>query len=240
MSDNLSIPHRFNGPKDSGNGGYVGGLLGKRFDGAASISLRLPPPLETPLDVVPDGKALNLTLLDGTLVARAEPGVVDMEIPTPPSFEEAEAAQPHYAGHKFHALPTCFVCGTGRANGDGLRIFASPIESDGPALVAAPWIPDASLADDGIVREEFIWASLDCPGYFAVIHALKSKGEKILTGRMTVSLKLPVKAGERHVITGWCVNSEGRKHWAGTALFNAAGDLAACAETLWIKPRAQG
>lgn len=237
MSDTVTIAREFNGPTDSGNGGYVSGLLAKRFDEIVSVSLRMPPPLDTPLAVAKDGDALNLTLADGTLVAHTEPGEVNLEIPSPPSFEEAVAADPHYAGHAFHALPDCFVCGPGRKHGDGLRIFASPIE--GSDLVASPWVPDARLADDGIVREEFVWAALDCPGYFAVINAMGSRGEKILTARMAASLKLPVKAGDRHVVIGWRIKSEGRKHWAGTALFNDAGELAACAEALWIKPREQ-
>ncbi len=235
MSDTITIAHGFNGPDDSGNGGYVGGLLAKRLNGPASVSLRMPPPLETPLNVIADGGALDLMLADGTLVAHAEPSTLDMDTPAPPSFEEAVAADPHYAGHAFHALPHCFVCGTGRAHGDGLRIFASPIE--GRSIVAAPWVPDVRLAKDGIVHEEFVWAALDCPGYFAVINALGSRGEKILTARMTARLDLPVKAGEPHVVMGWGIKSDGRKHWAGTALFNADGKLAACAEALWIKPR---
>jgi len=238
MCNSITIPRRFNGPNDSGNGGYVGGLLGKRFAGPAAISLRMPPPLETPLDISVVGDTQDLLLSDGTLVAHGEPAEINLDIPSSPSFEEAMAAQPNYAGLRFHALPNCFVCGTARAEGDGLRIFASPV--DGREIVAAPWVPHDDLATDGIVEDEFVWASLDCPGYFAVIHALRSRGEKILTGRMAVKMILPVRAGERHVIIGWGIKSEGRKHWAGTALFNTAGEVTACAEALWIKPRDVG
>ena len=69
MCNSITIPRRFNGPNDSGNGGYVGGLLGKRFAGPAAISLRLPPPLETPLDIIIDGDAQDL-LLSGKLIER--------------------------------------------------------------------------------------------------------------------------------------------------------------------------
>ena len=64
-----------------------------------------------------------------------------------------------------------------------------------------------------------------------------SKGEKILTGRMAVEQVAPVHAGTRHIVIGWQVRSEGRKHWAGTALFDDAGHLKAKSEALWIKPR---
>ena len=235
MSEVITIARGYNGPADSGNGGYVCGLLAMRLGGPVSVSLRMPPPLETPLPVSRDGDQVLLKLEDGTLVAQAEPAQIDMEVPPCPSYNEVVAAQPSYAGFVFHGLPTCFVCGPARKEGDGLRIFASPIK--GKEIVAASWTPDNRLAADGIVADEFVWAALDCPGYFAVINALGSKGEKILTGRMTTSLEKPVRAGEPYVVMGWQIRSDGRKHWAGTAVFTADGEIAARAEALWIKPR---
>lgn len=235
MSETLTVPARFNGPADSANGGYIGGALAKALGGTAAVSLRMPPPLDTPLELAREGGGLNATLSDGTVVAIAEPATVDIDVPPCPSYEDVLAAEPRYAGFAFHAIPTCFVCGTGRAEGDGLRIFASPI--DGTPVVAAIWTPGNDLATNGMVDEEFIWAALDCPGYFAVIHTLGSKGEKILTGRMAVEHLLPVRAGEPHVVIGWGIKSEGRKHWAGTAIYTPEGQVAAKAEALWIKPR---
>jgi len=236
MAETLTIDRRFNGPEDSGNGGYVGGQLAKVLGGTVAVSLRLPPPLGTPMAVSREDGHAFLKLGDGTLVAQAESASVEIEIPPCPAYDDVVAAQPKYAGFAFHALPTCFVCGPGRAEGDGLRVFASPL--DAGEIVAAPWTPHDDLAEGGLVRSEFIWAALDCPGYFAVINAMGSKGEKILTGRMAVDQVAPVHAGTRHIITGWQVRSEGRKHWAGTALFDAHGNLKAKSEALWIKPRA--
>ncbi len=238
MSETLVINARFNGPAESANGGYIGGCLAKMAGSSTAVSLRMPPPLETPIDIEVEGGQILAKLADGTLVAAAEPVSVDVDVPPCPPLADVIAAQPNYAGLSFHALPTCFVCGTGRENDDGLRIFASPM--GGTALVAAPWTPRDDLATNGVVNEEFIWAALDCPGYFAVIHALESKGEKILTARMAVRINAPVRAGATHVVLGWCIKSEGRKHWAGTAIYSPDGKVAAVAETLWIKPRAAG
>jgi hypothetical protein len=47
----LVIAPRFCGPPDSGNGGYVCGLIAGRLDGQAEITLRAPPPLATPMTV---------------------------------------------------------------------------------------------------------------------------------------------------------------------------------------------
>ena len=52
MSDSLSIPSRFNGPLESGNGGYCSGVVASFLEGAAEVSLRRPVRLDTPLDVV--------------------------------------------------------------------------------------------------------------------------------------------------------------------------------------------
>lgn len=235
MTETISIDRRFNGPENSGNGGYVGGRLASYLGGPVAVSLRLPPPLDAPLTVNRAKDHATLTTADGTLVAQAEGTSIDIDIPPCPAYDDVVAAQPKYAGLNFHALPTCFVCGPGRAEGDGLRVFASPV--DGTEIVAAPWTPHEELAEDGIVRSEFIWAALDCPGYFAVINAMGSKGEKILTGRMAVEELAPVHAEAPHIVIGWQIRSEGRKHWAGTALFDAQGNLKAKSEALWIKPR---
>ena len=60
VDDRLIIERGFNGPRLSGNGGYVGGVMAERFrrqfgkDGAVEITLRAPIPLETPLQVTRD------------------------------------------------------------------------------------------------------------------------------------------------------------------------------------------
>ena len=53
--ETMTIPHRFRGPPNSGNGGYVCGMLARQIAGAAEVTLRAPPPLETKLDLVEVG-----------------------------------------------------------------------------------------------------------------------------------------------------------------------------------------
>ncbi len=53
----LSVPHRFHGPPRSGNGGWTAGALAERLTvgdrgTAITVALRLPPPLDVPLEVV--------------------------------------------------------------------------------------------------------------------------------------------------------------------------------------------
>ena len=79
MHEQVTIDPRFRGPPDSGNGGYVAGLLARSVDGAAEVTLRRPPPLVRPLDIArrPDGGAI---LCDGgEVVAEAAPALLDID-----------------------------------------------------------------------------------------------------------------------------------------------------------------
>jgi len=57
--ETMTIPRRFRGPPNSGNGGYVCGMLARHITGAAEVALRAPPPLETGLSVVEVGVGLG-------------------------------------------------------------------------------------------------------------------------------------------------------------------------------------
>jgi hypothetical protein len=117
------VPGRFNGPPDSGNGGYTCGLVAGLLGGVAEVTLRVPPPLDRELEVVQgDGR---LEVRDGErLVAEAEPVELDVNVPAPVSVAEAERASKRYPGFEHHAYNTCFVCGPNRT--DGLRVYAGP------------------------------------------------------------------------------------------------------------------
>src|SRR5436190_22684591 len=82
----IVIDRRFRGPKDSGNGGYSCGLFAGGRE--AEVTLRLPPPLETPL------RDEDGAILAGeALVAEVRAGRVDLEPPAPLSWADAVAAQ---------------------------------------------------------------------------------------------------------------------------------------------------
>jgi hypothetical protein len=227
----IRIDPRFCGPPDSGNGGYVCGRLAGYLDGeAVTVRLRVPPPLERKLDV--RRSETGASLLDGdVVVAEARASIMDLKPPDPSSYAEAEAASSRFRGFDSHWFPCCFVCGPDRVAGEGLRIFAGPIEGrDG---VAAPWIPDATLAPSGgRVAPEFLWAALDCPGAFAVP---EPETGGILLGELQVALFGDVFAGERCVLLGWEIAHEGRKHTTGTALYGESGACRGLGRGTWIE-----
>ncbi|MGE5397440.1 MAG: hypothetical protein ACM3MK_07900 [Chitinophagales bacterium] len=229
----ITITKQFCGPPDSGNGGYTCGMLARHIDGPAEVTLLLPPPLEEDMEVRHEPEGGVVLLWGEKPVARAVPAVVDLEVPQPPSFEAAQKGFVDHAWMKDHIFPTCFVCGPARSPGDGLRIFSGLVE--GQEYVAAPWIPDPCFRDEnGYVREEIIWACLDCPGAWA---AIVDKLKVIVLGRLAVKIMDQVKVGEHCVILGWITSEEGRKTLVGTALFGEDGRLCANARATWIELR---
>jgi hypothetical protein len=234
LASAIVIERRFHGPRGSGNGGYTCGLLASFVNEPAQVTLRSPPPLDRPLSVVRRGRRAEL--FDGNrLIAEAERIELEpLDLPTAPSLADAERAAAAYSGFREHAFPTCFVCGPERKEGDGLRIFAGPVEDRSP-IVAAPWAPALNLdRSDGRVRREFVWAALDCPGAFAV--GYPDRGETLL-GRLAVHVESLPPVGERCIVVGWPLGEDGRKLHAGTALFGEAGDVRAWARATWIVPR---
>ena len=227
---NLTIDPRFNGPPDSGHGGYVCGLVAGLLDGPARVRLHRPPPLGRGLVVRREGGGVSL--VDGeTLVATGAPATIDGAVPESVSFDQAALAAREYPGLRDHVFPRCFACGPDRAIGDGLRIFPGPVP--GRDLVAAPWVPDPSLTDSrGDVRAEFLWAALDCPSGWAPLIA--AGAIPMLLGELAARLVDPVRAGERCVVMGWPLGGEGRKHGAGAAILGENGALRAQARATWI------
>lgn len=229
----ITIPARFCGPAASSNGGYFAGRVAALATRTVTVRLLKPPPLDTELTVEElEGGALRV-LAGAEPVGEAQPAVLTLDVKPVPDYLEAVEASRHYAGFRYHRFPTCFVCGTQRVRGDGMRIFAGPAPTHGG--VAAPWVPDASLdAGDGKVHAEFMSAALDCPGYYAVA----PDDRMMLLAAFTAHIDRRVHVGESCTVVGWAIGSSGRKHEAGTALFDGKGELCGRARALWIEPRA--
>jgi hypothetical protein len=238
----IMIDKRYCGPPNSGNGGYVCGRLAQHISGSAEVTLRAPPPLEKPLDAVAMDDGL-WELRDGaTLVATGRSANIELKRLERASFDEACAAElltpikPHE-----HLLPTCFVCGPARAQGDGLRIFAGPLvrqSRNASAVFAATWTPDPTLAaEDGLVAPEFLWSALDCPTGYASCHVRETGSfdrTPILLGRMSARIEARPRPGERCVLTAWEAGRDGRKRVAEAAAYGEAGTLLAVARATWI------
>lgn len=227
----VRIDRRYCGPPDSGNGGYFAGLLARALGGSdVSVTLRQPAPLDRDLTVRRSQE--GAALYDGdTLLALAEPATVELEVPQAPPLDTAAAAEERF-DKGAHIYPGCFVCGPDRGEGDGWRIFPGSV---GGGRVAASWTALAETGShSGHVLPEFIWAALDCPGYFAI----QERAGLALLGRIAVSIRSPVPCGRPLVVQGWGLGSDGRKHRSATALHSGDdGRLLAVADQLWISLR---
>jgi hypothetical protein len=251
----LVVPFRFRGPASSGNGGYSAGAI-SAYAGdecpedharpwpTVRVSLLAPPPLDAAMEVSrSDGGVVASYAGTPVLSARCSHEPVRDVAPVP--SDEARAAAASYAGLTGHPFPTCFACGTGRAEGDGLRIFPgrvsdAPPGDDEPARtrVAATWTPHPSVAEDyhayadGTPRASLpvTWAALDCVGGWA-----GDLEERLMVlARMTVRLDgLPV-IGEEHVLVGAGRGQDGRKTWTSSTMYDADGRVVGSAEHLWV------
>ena len=233
MTESITVPGRFNGPVDGGQGGYSAGLFSRLVNGVAQVSLRRPVPLDAPLEVVRHNDEWASVLAGDALVAEVRTtDHVGLAPPAPVSVAEARRAATRYRGLVDGVFSRCFVCG--RARKDAFGVFAGRV--DGRDVVASPWTPSAWTADPkGRVHTEFIWAALDCPTYFA----LYSDGHAPLSvlGRLTVTGLGPVNAGAEHVVIAWPIEIDGRKHHAGAALLSSTGTPLAVGRALLIAPR---
>lgn len=232
VTSTLRVPARFRGPASSANGGYFAGLVSSLSDSVVAVRLLRPPPLDRDLEarVHADGR---IEVLDGTLpVAQARPAQLDLVAPAAPDYVEVLDASLHFTGFHAHPFPECFVCGTARARGDGLRLFPGPLPGRG--AVAAPWVPDPSLdAGDGKVAPEFMWAALDCPGAFAVGAGRRT----VLLGEFTAHVDRRLHIGESSRVLSWKIAEDGRKFTAGTVLFDEDGEVCGRSSAVWIEPR---
>jgi hypothetical protein len=220
----LSFPRHFRGPLNSANGGYACGRLAGFVDAdEVEATLRLPPPLDRPLAVDRDGDVVRL--LDGdALVAEARPAAVEIEPPDAVSLPDAEEARAHHVRDYGPDFRECFVCGE---RDDGLRIWAGPVRGREPLHAAPIALPES--------RAELVWAAIDCPGAYAV--GDEGRGTIVL-GRMTARVLRVPAVGEQCVVVSWPLGEDGRKLFAGTALFAEDAELLALAKQVWIVPRA--
>lgn len=223
----IIINKRFNGPPNSGNGGYTAGIIATNLPFSPEITLRFPPPLDQPMDLLIEEK--SATLLNGdTLIAEAKVVDLQLNIPAAISFEQANNASMGVNAYESSPFQKCFVCGANRAEGDGLNIRSKTI---GHQQVAAPWVPYASLGqENGVVKEAFIWAALDCPGAWAI----QETTQFYLLGRMATKIVHPIIVGHKYVIMGWVIKTQGRKTWTGTAIYDETGKVCAYAKGTWI------
>ena len=201
-------------------------------------------PLDRPLVVRVEGGDAVLFDDEG-VIARTTSADLVVAAPAPPAVDVARRVSTRFAerlerGEIRHTFPECFVCGHRRGPGDGLRVFAGPMDGGlggAPGVRAGAWRPDARFLDEaGYLRPEFVWSALDCPGGWAIAGPAN-------TGTLQVEILGPVDGRQDLIVMGWpmAVDSArpgSRRRYAGTAMFDARGRLLARGAAIWVAPRA--
>ncbi|MGI8632045.1 MAG: hypothetical protein ACR2NA_05785 [Solirubrobacterales bacterium] len=230
--DPLVVAPRFNGPITSGNGGYSCGLFAQLLDGPAEVALRSPVPLDTELTVEADGE--NLRISDGdAVVATVEPAdALVLEVPQPPTLDQARAASARYRAPSGEIFSCCFVCGPDRD--DAMGVYGGSVE--GRSMVASPWTPSP---DGGEVPVEILWAVLDCPTYFALYPHESDGMPMAFLARMQAEIAGAPVPGGQHVVVAWPIERNGRKLTAGSAVYSPDGSVLAAARVLLIEAKAE-
>jgi hypothetical protein len=232
QTEAIVVKRRFCGTRDSANGGYIAGLLGRLLRGPVRVSLEHPIPIGRAYGIERLGDGRVALADGGTVLAHAEAALLELEPPAPPSFAEAQWASERYLGFTEHAAPECFVCGPAREWGDGLAIFPGPLP--GRRLVAAPWAPDPTLFDKrGVVYPEFVWAALDCPTGVALREAFGRR--RVVLSQLTANVIRPLEVGERWIVMGWPFAAEGRNLIGASAIFSESGQLHAVASAVLVR-----
>lgn len=226
----VTIAGRFNGPPDSGNGGYACGTLAG--DGPAEVTLRRPIPLRTPLAIkrLRDGAAaladpageivLQARALEGDEAAELEALAGEVPAVTLDVARAAGAATP--LAHR-HPFATCFGCGPDHES--GLHCLAGPVPDAGEDV----WAVTTTLESD---EPQFVWAALDCPS--AAPHMARAPGVPHVLGRMSAVVLSPPPVDTELAVVAWPTGSEGRRRFSVSALVDAGGRPLAVARATWV------
>ena len=201
----LTIPSRFNGPAGVGNGGYVCGRIAAYVDGPATVTLRRPPPLDTPMEVERDG--------DGSVRGAryfADPVFPDCFV----------CGMNRGPGDGLRIFPGPVK---------GLALWAAPWTpdrsvADAGSRVRAEVVWAALDCPSGIAAAEAAGLG-DGAGWDTAI----------LLGRMTAATLAPRPAvGDKCRVIAWPHQRDGRKLTAGSALLGPGGEVLAVAGAVWL------
>ncbi|PJZ55680.1 hypothetical protein [Leptospira barantonii] len=242
--ESIEINEKYNGPPKSGNGGYVAGITANRIENnAVVIKIRAPAPLNETLYYSRDPSGSGIKLLSkgtNSVIADAkEDSEFYMDVPelNSSSLEGIQNPEQEYLGFHKHPFPTCFVCGPNRNHKDGMRIFPAKISDQVgfTHLHGAFWNPWKDLSGtDGKIRDEIVWAALDCPGGFAASYVEPTLIVLVkLRGRLLESIFPEVP----YAIQAWEIGRNRRQRIAGTAIYRIDDrKCVAYSEALWMVP----
>ena len=245
-NDPVIIPRWFQGPTDSGQGGWTAHRFTERIGVPVTTAIRAPIPLDRELvvergdDVIgDDGDASDGEWL---LVDRNQdrPVTVMTARSWEPDFPDTAPVSPSEAAgarRRFrqliddHPVPYCFSCGTQH---DSMNVHAGPL---GDGRFATDWrVPDWAVAADGVVDLGTVWAAIDCTAAWYIGY---SRGRRIaVTAQYAVEVTGPIEPDTTYALVGWSGDHDpewdGRKRHGASAAFAPDGTCVARSVSFWI------
>ena len=94
--------------------------------------------------------------------------------------------------------------------------------------VAALWKTEEAWAIDGKVPASFLWTAMDCPAQFAFMRCIHPNG---VDGQDVCGILTLPETGATLIVSAWTIAVQGKKHFAGAALFDETGN------SLHVRPR---
>ena len=240
----LTIEKQYNGPPDSGNGGYVAGRLAEAALRAAGqpafgpgvpwveVTLRQPPPLGEAMTLSSPGHGETTASQDETVIAGArlltEAPAAAEAVPAVP-VDVAREAEGAYLGLTTHPFPTCWVCGPSRPERDGYDLRPGLVDEN---RTACTWHVGSNAAEPtGEVGAAALWAALDGPGAWTAL-----QGDAVIVlGRIAAQISAVPQVGDTCVVMGRLVGVDGRKSFTATTVHGPDGTVLARAVATWIQ-----
>ena len=223
MTVTVRIDPRFHGPPGSGNGGYTCGVLAALVGEPAEVTLRSPPPLDVAMSFR-DG-----TLLHGEhVVAEARRvDALELELPAdgPPTLAAAVQAAAGYVGAS-RSTPSRRASSAGRCARRATASASSPARSETAA---------SRLRGRRASRA----ASSSGPRSTARVRSRRATkaAARCSSGASSARSRACPRTGRTASSSGGRSARDGRKRYAGTAVFSAEGEVLARARATWIVPR---
>ena len=76
---------------------------------------------------------------------------------------------------------------------------------------------------------------LDTPSSFPLLEDPAARRlEPMVLGRLTAHVAGRLRPGERYVVIAWPLSLEGRRGYAGSAIFSESGERVALARATWV------
>jgi hypothetical protein len=229
----ITVGPWFQGPTDSGQGGWTAHRLASAIDEPVTVAIKRPIPLEVDLTMTPVDNGWHLVDPNepDQPVLVATPWTPDYADTEPVSLADAADARTRFPLHDDHPVPVCFSCG---ANPDSMQVHSGPLAG---GRWATDWtVPEWAVDADGVVDEGALWAAIDCAQAW---YAGNAGGRRhAVTVQLAVEVLAPLEAGATYALVAWNgtypESWDGRKRGAGGAVFANDGTCVARSSSFWI------